>query len=184
MLDLLFTLDGNILLWIQEHLRGDVLNDLMVWYTHMGDGGLLWLGLSLVLLCFPRTRRAGLLALMALALGGLFTNLLLKPLVDRTRPWLIVNGLYALVGEPDPHSFPSGHTCAAFAAAGVWFRNLPGRWLGAVGLGMAALMGFSRLYVGVHYPSDVLAGALIGLFCAWLALRLAPYLPKWDKKKD
>lgn len=130
MLDLLFTLDGNILLWIQEHLRGDVLNDLMVWYTHMGDGGLLWLGLSLVLLCFPRTRRAGLLALMALALGGLFTNLLLKPLVDRTRPWLIVNGLYALVGEPDPHSFPRGTPVPPSRRRGCGSGICPGGGLG------------------------------------------------------
>lgn len=148
-----------------------------MFYTHLGDAGLLWAVLSLVMLCFPKTRRTGLLALAALALGGLLTNVTLKQLVGRIRPWHTVDGLLFLVEELDPHSFPSGHTCAAFAAAGVWFRGLPWRWMRVTGLAMAVLMGLSRLYVGVHFPSDVLAGALVGLLAAWLAWKLGRYLP-------
>ena len=78
-------------------------------------------------------------------------------------------GLLPLVQEPDPNSFPSGHTCSAFAAAAAWARTLPRRWMKYTGLILAAAMGLSRLYVGVHYPSDVLAGCVIGCLCGLLA---------------
>ena len=183
MLNWLAALDADILLWIQETVRLTGLNPIAAFYTHLGDAGLLWIGLSLVMLCFPKTRRAGLLSLLALAVGGLLTNVLLKHLVGRTRPWLTVEGLLFLVEEGDPNSFPSGHTCAAFAAAGVWLRTLPRRWMRVTGIVMAVLMGLSRLYVGVHFPSDVLAGVLVGLLCAQLALYLGEHLPKLGKER-
>lgn len=169
-MEALLTLDGAILLWIQTFLRG-LLDPVVCFYTHLGDAGLLWIALSLVFLCFPKTRRAGLFGLAALALGFLCTNVVLKHLVARPRPWLTVEGLTPLVREGDPNSFPSGHTCSAFAAAGAWFRTLPERWMGVAALVFAAAMGFSRLYVGVHFPSDVLVGGLIGFACGqavWL----------------
>lgn len=184
MLNWLAALDAGILLWIQETVRLTGLNPIAAFYTHLGDAGLLWVGLSFVMLCFPKTRRAGLLSLLALALGGLLTNVLLKHLVGRTRPWLIVEGLLFLVEVGDPNSFPSGHTCAAFAAAGVWLRTLPRRWMKVTGIVMAVFMGLSRLYVGVHFPSDVLAGALVGLLCAQLGLYLGEHLPKLGKERD
>ena len=96
----------------------------------------------------------------------------LKHLVARPRPWLDVAGLIPLIAEHDPNSFPSGHTTAAFAAGMVWARALPWGWARPLAVVMAVCMGLSRLYVGVHYPTDVLAGALVGSFCAWLALKL------------
>ena len=162
-------IDGGILLWIQEFVRCAFLEPIFIVYTHLGDSGLLWIALSLLMLCFKRTRRAGVVGLTALVLGALCTNVVLKHLVGRVRPWLTVEGLAALIAEHDPNSFPSGHTCAAFAAASAWWRTLPARWMRVTGVVLAVLMGLSRLYVGVHFPSDVLAGALVGLFCGWLA---------------
>lgn len=168
MLEQLLALDGGILLWIQENLRCGFLNAVLGFYTKLGDGGLLWIALSLALLCFPKTRKAGALALCAMLAGMVCTNLTIKPLVARARPWLTVEGLTHLVEEPDPNSFPSGHTCAAFAAASALARTLPKRWMGVTAIALAALMGFSRLYVGVHFPSDVLVGMCVGLLCGWL----------------
>ncbi|MEG0764615.1 MAG: phosphatase PAP2 family protein [Pseudoflavonifractor sp.] len=168
----LLALDGNLLLWIQEFLRISVLDPLIIVYTKLGNLGLIWIALALLMLCFKKTRRAGVLGLCALALGAICTNGILKHLVGRPRPWLSVEGLTHLIVENDPLSFPSGHTCAAFAAAGVWFKTLPKRWMGILALVLAALMGFSRLYLGVHFPSDVLAGMLVGLGCAWAVLRI------------
>lgn len=185
MLNWLMALDGHILIWIQNYVRLPFLDPVVAFYTHLGDGGIIWVGLSLVMLCFPKTRRAGLLSLVALALGGLFTNVMLKPMVARIRPWITVEGLLFLVKEPDPNSFPSGHTCAAFAAGGIWLRALPKRWMGITGMFMAVFMGLSRLYVGVHFPSDVLAGAGVGLLAACLAWQLGRHLPRLgDKGKD
>lgn len=167
MLEILQNLEGDVLLWIQNSLRCGLLNGWFAFYTKLGDAGLLWILLSAVMLFHPKTRKAGLLGLGAMVMGLVCTNLVLKPLVHRTRPWLVVEGLTALVAEHDPHSFPSGHTCSAFAAACAWRLCLPKRWLGNVGLVLAALMGFSRLYVGVHFPTDVLVGALVGCLCGW-----------------
>lgn len=160
--------DGGVLLWIQAVLRGAFLDPIMVAYTHLGDVGMLWILLSLLMLCFPKTRKAGVLSLCAMLLGMLCTNVVLKHLVGRVRPWITVPGLTALIAEGDPNSFPSGHTCAAFAAAGAWCRSLPRRWMKALAVSLAALMAFSRLYVGVHFPSDVLVGLCVGLLCSQL----------------
>ena len=167
----LYALDSGVLLWIQQVLRG-ALDPLMMFYTKLGNGGMLWIVLCLLLLCFPKTRRAGVWGLIAMLLGLLCTNVALKHLVGRDRPWLHVAGLIPLVNEPDPNSFPSGHTCAAFAAGMIWVRTLPRRWMRVLAAVLAVCMGLSRLYVGVHYPSDVLAGALVGSLCAWAAWRL------------
>lgn len=173
MLEWLSALEGSFLLWIQECLRCPLVDPFVEVYTQLGNSGLLWIALSLLMLCSKRTRKAGAVALLAMFCGLLCTNILLKHLFMRPRPWLTVEGLTYLVVEKDPNSFPSGHTCAAFAAAGAWARFLPKKrkWMGAAGLVLAALMGLSRLYVGVHFPSDVLCGMLVGLFCAWAAGR-------------
>lgn len=169
LLEILRGLDGAVLLWIQEAVRCELLNPLISVYTRLGNAGVMWIALSLAMLCFRKTRKAGALSLLAMLFGLLCTNVALKHLVARPRPWLTVEGLHFLVVEKDPNSFPSGHTCAAFAAAGVWFRTLPWRWARWTAVVLAIFMGLSRLYVGVHFPSDVAAGCLVGLFCAWLA---------------
>lgn len=164
--------DGAILLWIQENLRGESLNRLFSFYTHMGDSGMIFIVIGLTLLCFRRTRKAGAVVLTALLLGGLFTNVTLKPLVARSRPWLMVEGLTALVEEHDPLSFPSGHTTAAFAfASAVYFVGAK-RSFCILSFAAALLMGFSRLYVGVHYPTDVLVGIMVGALAGFLAWQL------------
>lgn len=172
MLEGLLRLDSGVLLWIQDVVRQDWLNPLVELYTHLGDAGMLWIVLSLLFLCFKPTRKAGIAGLVALVIGFLCTNVALKHLVGRPRPWLDVAGLVPLIREGDPNSFPSGHTCASFAAMSAWWRLLPGKWMGAAAGIMAVCMGLSRLYVGVHYPSDVLVGALVGLFSGWLAWKL------------
>ena len=168
MLDTLLILDGGFLLWLQN-LRTPILNVLFSFYTQLGNAGLVWIVLSAAMLLHPRTRKAGFWALIAMLFGLLFTNVLLKHLVGRTRPWLVVEGLTALVDEHDPNSFPSGHTCAAFACCLTWARFAARRWVKVLCLVLAVLMGLSRLYVGVHFPSDVIAGCVVGCFCALLA---------------
>ena len=178
MLETIQIFDETALLWIQENLRG-LLDPVVEGYTTLGNTGLMWIVLSLAMLCWKPTRKAGVAALAAMVLGLLCTNVVLKHLVARTRPWLVVEGLTALVDEHDPNSFPSGHTSASFAAASAWCRTLPRRWMGVTAVVLAALMGFSRLYVGVHFPSDVLAGVLVGLFCGWLACLLWQRFAAW-----
>lgn len=162
MMDTLIHLDGGCLLWIQENLRHALWDPFWIGITSLGDKGWSWLALALLLLCFPRTRKAGILALSAMALCALVTNVCLKNLVARPRPYTQVPGLTSLLPPQSDWSFPSGHTTASFACAGVYLQTLPKRY-GTAALILAALIAFSRLYVGVHYPTDVLAGLAIGL---------------------
>jgi len=164
--------EGQALLWIQGTLRCAVLNPIVSWYTRLGNAGALWIALCALMLLFPKTRRAGLAGAFALVFSLLFTNVLLKHVVQRTRPWLVLDGLVPLVVEKDPNSFPSGHTSAAFGAAFAWLRTLPARQMRWIGLAMATAMALSRLYVGVHFPIDVLCGALVGCLCGYLGWRL------------
>ena len=177
MLSAFLELDGAALLLIQS-LRQEWLDPLVAGFTALGNVGLVWIILSLLLLCRKSTRKAGALALTAMLLGLLCTNLFLKPLVCRPRPWLDVAGLIPLIAEHDPHSFPSGHTTAAFAAGMTWVWTLPKKWMRVMAVIAAVCMGLSRLYVGVHYPSDVLAGALVGSLCAWMAGMI------WNRMKE
>lgn len=166
----------RVLLWIQAFLRNPVTDPLISAFTHLGDKGLLFIALTVLLLLCPKTRRMGLAAALGLLCSLLFTNLALKPLFQRPRPWVDFPALLPLVAEHDPNSFPSGHTSAAFAFALAVARTEGKRWLKTAAIVLAVLMGLSRLYVGVHYPTDVavgfLVGDLAGLLGAWLAHRL------------
>ena len=122
MLDQILQADGQLLLAVQN-LRMPWLDPVVSLYTQLGNAGLLWIALSLAMVLYKPTRRAGAAALMAMALGLLITNITIKPLVERARPWLAWP-IEPLVVERDPNSFPSGHTCAAFAAGLCWARAL------------------------------------------------------------
>lgn len=167
----LLVLDGNILLWIQEYVREDWLTGIMKAITSLGNGGWFWIVASVLLLCFKKTRKAGVYALISLAVGAIITNLCLKLWVCRVRPYEVVEGLRILIAAPKDWSFPSGHTTASFAAALVYYKTLP-RVYGAVSVALAVLIAFSRLYVGVHYPTDVLGGLLVGIFASMLTYYL------------
>ena len=177
-LDWLIALDGAVLIWIQEFIRGPLLDAFFCVYTTLGDAGMLFIALGVVMLFFKKTRRLGVAVLVALAIGFVTTNLVLKNLIARDRPWLHLEQLVVLINEHDPNSFPSGHTTCAFAFAGAALCTAPRRWMKWVALVLAILMGFSRLYVGVHYPSDVLAGVAVGMLAGWLAGRVTTKLKR------
>ncbi len=167
MLAALSVWESGVLAWVQTFVRNPVTDPLVSVFTHLGDSGLLFILLTLALLLHPKTRRVGLAAALALLCSLLFTNLGLKLLIRRPRPWVSFPAIVPLVAEGDPNSFPSGHTSAAFAFALAVVRAWPGDWkraktVKAAVVVLAALMALSRLYVGVHYPSDVLAGFVVG----------------------
>ncbi len=166
MLEWLLNLDGNLLLFLQENVRNPVLTPLLRAITTLGNGGAVWIALAVLLLCIPRTRKVGCMVAAALLGTLLVNNMILKNLAARTRPYEVIEGLTYLVREPTDYSFPSGHAGCSFAAACVMFRRLPGRY-GVPALILAILISLSRLYVGVHYPSDVLFGMISGILISY-----------------
>lgn len=167
-MNMIFQIDSGILLWIQENVRAPWLTPIVKAITHLGDGGILWILLAVLLLCFRKTRMAGAAMALALVLTLLLNNICIKNLVDRTRPYELIQGLEVLVRKPSDASFPSGHSCASFAAAMALWGFVPRRY-GVAALILAALIALSRIYVGVHYPTDILTGALFGCLYGWMA---------------
>lgn len=167
LLDIIRSVDYNILLLIADKLRGGVLDPVMTMLSLMGNGGAVWIATAVLLLFFRKTRRAGVAMLLALAAGYVIGNLCIKELVMRPRPFVTHSDLTALLDPGDPWSFPSGHALSSFAAAtALWCFH---KKAGALALVLAALIAFSRLYASVHYPTDVLAGMLIGIALAHAA---------------
>ena len=163
--------DGQFLIWLQENVRNDVLTPIMKLITHLGDKGLFWILIAIVMLFFKKTRPLGIMAGIALVFSVLINNVLIKPNVGRIRPYEVVDGLKLLIEKQDDPSFPSGHSGASFAAAVVFLVKGPKK-IGIPAIIMAALIAFSRLYVGVHYPTDVITGIITGTFCAIISFMI------------
>ena len=176
-------LDMNILLWIQEHLRIDALTPFWKVITFLGNAGWFWIVLAVALLVPKKTRRTGIAALLSLAVGFLITNVLLKNIVARPRPFDAYTEIIPLITRPTDFSFPSGHTCASFACALVFFRMLPKKY-GVPAVILAGMVAFSRLYLGVHYPGDVLGGFLVAVFASTLAYHLVQIYSKKAKEQS
>ncbi len=173
----------KILDFIQENLKCGFLDWFMPLITRLGDGGVFWIVIAVVLLCFKKYRKTGAMMGVALLLGLLVGNLTLKPLIGRIRPYdmpgtdidLLVEGLR-------DKSFPSGHTLASFEGAVVLLLN--DKRLGIPAIIIAGLVALSRLYLYVHYPTDVLAGMVLGTIFAFIAVFIVNKAIKvyFDKK--
>ena len=156
----------NILYWIREHLTCPFLDGILPPISALSAHGEIWILLALALIAIPKTRRAGVTMAVTLILCLCIGNLTLKPLIARVRPYDVVD-VPLLVEKLSDFSFPSGHTLASVGAATA--LTLYYRRFGMAALTLAAVIAFSRLYLFVHYPTDVVAGALLGVALAFLA---------------
>ena len=154
----------TILDFIRESLSCPFMDGLMKAITFFGNAGWFWIALGLGLTCLKKTRKMGITLCLALLINLLICNITLKPLVARIRPFDFAEGIQLIIAKPSDFSFPSGHTSASFAGAAAVFAY--NKKYGTLALVFASLIAFSRLYLYVHFPSDVLAGALVGAMCA------------------
>lgn len=168
-------IDYSILFWIQNHIVCDALTPLMTLITKSGTSCAIWIALGLALLLFKKTRPAGVAVLISLIVTAVLNNYILKPVFVRPRPFHGVD-IDLLIAAPGGFSFPSGHASSSFAAATAVF--LKNKKAGIPAFIYAFLVGFSRNYFFVHFPSDVLCGALEGILCAVLVTALCDYLTK------
>lgn len=154
-------IDWSILHWIHAVFTCGFLDFLMPKISLLGSGGAVWIAASLVLICTKKYRKYGWFLLAGLALGVLTGNILLKNWIARPRPCWLDSSVQLLIADPTDYSFPSGHTLAS--AVGATVLTLTDRRFGWAAIPLAALIAFSRLYLYVHFPSDILGGIVLGI---------------------
>lgn len=177
--------DLPILDWIQANLQSGFLDFIMPIITIFGDAGIFWIAWAVLLLLFPRTRKTGLGMGIALLLGVVICNIILKPAVARPRPYDMQEELGVmiklLVERQHDFSFPSGHTIASFEASVVLLRN--SKKMGIPAFILAILIAFSRMYLYVHYPTDVIISVILGTLFAFIGDAVAKRIPLPEPKK-
>ncbi len=163
-----------ILDWIQNVLKSPVMDTIMVYVSTLGDKGYIYYIFLALLLINKKTRKVGIVMGIAMILNYLISNLGLKPLVARIRPYDINTTVEILVHKPSSYSFPSGHSAQAFTVASA-FLFMKYHYAKPM-LVLAAIIAFSRVYLYVHYPTDVIAGAAIGMLCGYLAYHIFNFI--------
>ena len=162
-------MDFQILDFIQTHMRTPFLDSFFTRITHLGDAGTVWILIAVILLFTKKYRKAGLGMLIVMLIANIIGDQIIKPLIGRARPFTY-RDIKLLIPPPGRSSFPSGHSASSFGAA--VFLYLYDKKLGIPAFVLAALIAFSRLYLYVHYPTDVLGGILLGTVCAVFVFRV------------
>lgn len=160
--------DTALLGFINSYFHNSLLDSVMPMITALGNGGIVWVLLSAVLLLNRKYRFVGLLTVSAILLSSLLGEGILKHLIQRPRPFMDIPAINLLIAKPLTYSFPSGHTASSFAAAGILGKKF--RQYRIPIYILAALIAFSRMYLYVHYPTDILGGILLGFICSKIVL--------------
>lgn len=158
--------------------HNDILDAIMVAFTTFGNAGLGWIAIGLILTIIPKTRKCGFSVLLAMLVTHIIGNIIVKPIVARPRPFLADPSVELIVKAPSSFSFPSGHSASSFTAALTIFFYY--KKSGVIALLAVATIAFSRMYLFVHYPTDVLCGVLLGCVDACL---IYWGFSKWMKRK-
>ena len=162
-----------------QTIHTPLLDKILAFITSLGNAGIIWIVLAVVLLILPKTRRTGIIVAAALLMDLILCNLILKNLVARVRPYDVNTAIAILIKKPLDFSFPSGHTAASFAAmTALFLAKMKKAWIAA--LILAVLIAFSRLYFYVHYPTDVLGGAVVGILSGIIGYAI---VEKIDKRR-
>ena len=162
-----------------QTIHTPLLDKILAFITGLGNAGIIWIVLAVVLLILPKTRKTGIIVVAALLMDLILCNLILKNLVARVRPYDVNTAIAILIKKPLDFSFPSGHTAASFAAmTALFLAKMKKAWIAA--LVLAVLIAFSRLYFYVHYPTDVLGGAIVGILSGIIGYAI---VEKMDKRR-
>lgn len=170
------------ILYAINNIHNPILDKIMVTLTTLGDAGIIWIIVAFILMCIKKTRKCGVLILLALVTGLILGNGILKNLIARSRPCWIDKSIPLLIPNPHDYSFPSGHTLASFEAAIMIFLHNK-KW-GILAIIIATFISFSRMYLFVHFPTDILGGIILGAIISISLYHLWNKLERIRKEKS
>lgn len=169
--NLINNFDIGILNFIRDNLSSPFMDKFMTFITYLGDNGAIWIAIGIILLIQRKYRKIGLVLLLGLLLNAILGEVIIKNIVQRPRVFNTYPDISIIINPPDSYSFPSGHTASSFTAALVIGYYLKKWRYGAYIL--ASLIAFSRLYLFVHYPTDIICGILLGTISALITIKVA-----------
>lgn len=187
-MQMILNFDWSVFQFIEKHLWCPALDFIMTFITRLGNGGIIWIVSAIALLFLKKYRKFGIMMIIGLLLSLIINDNILKSIIARPRPFNLEawKGLFTypnLIKRPGSYSFPSGHASSSFAAAVVLLFTRK-KWLSIPALVLAFLIAFSRVYVHVHYATDVLAGIVAGTLYALLAVVIVNKLEPWFREKQ
>ena len=158
-----------ILDFIKDNLHSPIMDKFMVFVTTLGNSGAIWIITAVLMLCTKKYRKTGIMLALGLLLSLVIGNIILKPMIARERPFWINDNIKIIIDAPKDFSFPSGHTLASAISATILI--LRHRRIGICAAVLGVLIAFSRLYLYVHFPTDVLAGAVVGIIIGMISVK-------------
>lgn len=170
MLETIYEMDFSVLAFIREHMSCRAMDIVMKLFTYAGNWGIIWIALTVGLLISKKYRRLGITMTIGLLVCLGVGNLLLKPLIARDRPFIADPAIMLAISPPSGYSFPSGHSFSSFVSASILAKY--SRKAAAFAVPTAVLIAFSRLYFCVHFPTDVICGAALGIIAGLTIYRL------------
>lgn len=174
MLDIIQYLDNCIILFINKYISNlTFVNFFFKYITILGNFGFIWIAIAIILIFYKKTRKISLFILLALLFGSVLGNVILKSIFMRSRPFVQNDFINLYINKPEGYSFPSGHTLSSFIASTLLYNY--NKYYGRYFLLLAFLIGISRVILMVHYPSDVLAGAILGFIIGIIFFKFYKY---------
>ena len=169
--------------WIQANLASPWLDAVMKFITYLSDGGAIWVAAAIVMLVIPKYRRYGVVLSVVIVSGAVLNSLVLKPVIGRVRPFVGLEDIMLLITPPGDASFPSGHTLVSVSSAIVILRA--NKKLGIAALVLASLIAFSRMYLYVHFPTDIIAGVVLAIIISMVCIVVSDKIKseKCDEKE-
>jgi len=179
MIDMIQHFDETLALFFQS-IHNPITDLPMIFITHLGDDGIFWIILALILLIFKKTRKTGIMVACALIFCLLVNNIILKSIFSRERPFVVLDSIKLIIDPPSGYSFPSGHTVSSIASATTifWTYKNSCKWAAISAVVLAVLIAFSRMYLCVHFFTDVLAGAVVGIALGFAAIAITKFICK------
>lgn len=179
-MEIINQIDFAILDFLQS-IHCEWLNAVMRFFTFLGDKGLIWIGITIVLLVIPKTRKIGACVAAALVVETVLNEFVIKEIIQRQRPFVQNTAIDTIINHPSGYSFPSSHSASSFAAATAIF--LYDRRKGSLAFVLAFFIAVSRIYFAVHFPTDIVVGALVGILVAVLTNKLLRFCAKKREEK-